>query len=149
MRRQLKQQNFNIRVDRDFMLRLITYASHTYRQCKVLPIVLIIVTKSFSSANFQREFAISTNGFLLEVSCKFWAKKCVLLTADVVSNHLNQETLDPLVILGNFFTYHDIQQIPLHYKQNPTLALVTSIINGLFSKDKDMLYKTSTKYCTL
>ncbi|KAI9350401.1 hypothetical protein BD770DRAFT_394437 [Pilaira anomala] len=35
---------------------------------------------------------------LLEASCKLWAKKCVLLAANTVSNHLNQGTLDPTVL---------------------------------------------------
>ncbi|KAI8056512.1 uncharacterized protein B0P05DRAFT_517661 [Gilbertella persicaria] len=69
-------------VDQDFMLRLITYASHTYKRYKVLPIILVIVTKSLSSADFQREFTISRNGLLLEASCnsnKYWSKSVIIL----------------------------------------------------------------------
>lgn len=61
-------------VDQNFMLRLIKYASHTYIRYKVLPTVLVVVIKSFSSADFQREFTISRNGLLLEASCKSWVK---------------------------------------------------------------------------
>ncbi|KAG0853219.1 hypothetical protein G6F16_007736 [Rhizopus arrhizus] len=95
-------------VDQDFMLRLIKYASHTFKRYKVLPIILVIVTKSFSSADFQREFTISRNGLLLEASCKFWAKQCVLLTANAVSNNLNKGTLDPMIALGLFLTRHGL-----------------------------------------
>jgi hypothetical protein len=40
-------------VNQDFMLRLIKYSFNAYKRYKVLPIVLVIVTKSFSSAAFQ------------------------------------------------------------------------------------------------
>ncbi|ORE00691.1 hypothetical protein BCV72DRAFT_178336, partial [Rhizopus microsporus var. microsporus] len=73
------------RVNQEFMLRLINYASDVYKRYKMLPIVLVIVTKSFSSAEFQNEFTVSAEGLLLETGCKFWAKKCFLLTADAVS----------------------------------------------------------------
>jgi hypothetical protein len=57
------------------MLRLIKYSFDTYNRYKVLPIVLVVATKYFSNAAFQREFTISINGLLLEASCKFWAKQ--------------------------------------------------------------------------
>ncbi|KAI7848389.1 hypothetical protein BDC45DRAFT_450383, partial [Circinella umbellata] len=87
-------------VNQDFMLRLIQYASNVYRRYKMMPIVLAIVTKSFSKAKFQDEFTTSKDGFLLGADCKFWAKKCFLLTADAVSNHFQQETLNPMAALG-------------------------------------------------
>ncbi|KAI9262866.1 hypothetical protein EDC94DRAFT_518636, partial [Helicostylum pulchrum] len=91
-------------VDQDFMLRLISYSSNSYKRYKVLPIILVIVTKSFSKANFQDEFTTSSEGFLLQASCRFWAKQCFLLTAGAVSNYsyCHQITLDPMVALGYF-----------------------------------------------
>ncbi|KAI8881626.1 hypothetical protein K501DRAFT_156488, partial [Backusella circina FSU 941] len=110
-------------VNQDFMLRLINYALNVYKRYKSLPIVLVIVTKSFSSAKFQNEFTITSEGFLLEASCKFWAKQCFLLTADAVSNHFNQKTLHPMAALGYFLTHHTLHQIPRHHWQNPMLKL--------------------------
>ncbi|CAO3659669.1 unnamed protein product [Rhizopus stolonifer] len=46
-------------VNQEFMLKLINYASNVYKRYKALPIVLVIVTKSFSSAEFQNEFTVS------------------------------------------------------------------------------------------
>ncbi|KAI8355606.1 hypothetical protein EDC96DRAFT_566660 [Choanephora cucurbitarum] len=40
-------------LDQDFMIRTTLYASHTYKRYKVLPIILVIATKSFSSADFD------------------------------------------------------------------------------------------------
>ncbi|CAO0793162.1 unnamed protein product [Mucor circinelloides] len=136
-------------VDQDFMLRLIAYASHTYKRYKVLPIILVIVTKSFSSADFQREFTISRNGLLLEASCKFWAKKCVLLTANAVSTHLNQEILDPMIALGLFLTRHELYQIPEHHRSDAALMLLSST-----AKERDSVQSTpfslrSTPFCYL
>lgn len=123
-------------VDQDFMLRLIKYASHTYSYYKALPIVLVIVTKSISSVDFQREFTISRNGLLLEASCKFWAKQCVLLSANALSNHLNQGTLDPMIALGLFLTRHGLYQIPKHYRSDAALMLLSSTAKEILFKKR-------------
>lgn len=39
-------------VNQEFMLRLINYSSNAYKRYKELSIVLVIVTKSFSSVKF-------------------------------------------------------------------------------------------------
>ncbi|PHZ12449.1 uncharacterized protein RHIMIDRAFT_282078 [Rhizopus microsporus ATCC 52813] len=88
------------------MLRLVYYASSTYVSYKALPLALVIVTKGFSSTAFRREFTIISNGSLLEASCAFWAKQCLLLSADSKVGHLNQTTLDPMVALGHLITSH-------------------------------------------
>jgi hypothetical protein len=102
------------------MLRLIKYSSNADKRYKVLPIVLVIVTRPFSSITFQREFTTSSKGFLLEANSKFWAKQCVLLTADVVSDHLHQATLDPLAALEYFLTHHRLRQVPQQHSSDPT-----------------------------
>ncbi|KAG2221286.1 hypothetical protein INT45_000199 [Circinella minor] len=58
-------------VNQDFMLRVIQYSSNVYRRYKMLPIVLAIVTKSFSKEKFQDEFTTSKDGFLLDASYSF------------------------------------------------------------------------------
>ncbi|KAI8983919.1 hypothetical protein BDF20DRAFT_857021 [Mycotypha africana] len=136
-------------VDQDFMIRLISYSSNVYKRYKVLPIVLVIVTKSFSKASFKNEFNTSSDGFLLEASCKFWAKQCFLLTADAVSNYSygGQAALGPMVALGYFTTHHTLQQIPSHHCANPTLKLLLTIVKGLLSDDSDeVIRKSSTTY---
>lgn len=133
-------------VDQDFMLRLIAYASHTHKRYRVLPIILVIVTKSFSSADFQREFTISRNGPLLEASCKFWAKKCVLLTPNAVSNHLNQEILDPLIALGLFVTRHKLYQIPEHHRSDAVLMLLSSTAKEILSRETYQRIKKSSTF---
>ncbi|CEG62933.1 hypothetical protein RMATCC62417_00161 [Rhizopus microsporus] len=138
---------FQYQVNQDFMLRLINYSSNVYKRYKLFPIVLVIVTKSFSSAKFQSEFTISSKGSLLEASCKFWAKQCFLLTADAVSNNFHCETLDPMKILGYFLTHHALHQIPRHHWQNPTLMLLSSTAKDIVSKEgNDMIYKSNTRY---
>lgn len=134
-------------VNQDFMIRLISYACNAYRRYGKLPIVLVIVTKSFSSTKFQNEFSITSEGFLLEASCKFWAQQCFLLTAYAVSNHFNEQTLHPLAALGYFLTHYTLHQIPPHHWQNPTLKLIFSTVKDVLSKeDNDMIYKTSVRY---
>jgi hypothetical protein len=91
-------------VDQDFMLRIIKYASHVYKWYKVLPVIVVFVTKSFSSADFQREFITLKNSVLLEAICQFWAKRCFLLTPDAFRKHSNTRPLDPIVALGVFLT---------------------------------------------
>jgi hypothetical protein len=86
--------------------QLCNYAFNVYKRYRILLIVLVIVTKSFSSAKFQNEFTITSEGFLLEASCKFWAKQWFLLTADAVSNHFNQKTLHPMTALGESNHYN-------------------------------------------
>jgi hypothetical protein len=49
-------------VDQDLMLRLIRDASSTYDRYRVLPLVLVLVTKGFSSTAFRREFTVSSKG---------------------------------------------------------------------------------------
>ncbi|RCH81527.1 hypothetical protein CU098_001238, partial [Rhizopus stolonifer] len=111
-----------------------------------LPIILVIVTKSFSSADFQREFTISRNGLLLEASCKFWAKKCVLLTANAVSNHLNQVTLDPIIALGLFLTCHELYQIPEHHRSYTALMLLSSTAKEILSRETYQKIKKSSTF---
>lgn len=108
------------------------YAPQTYKRYNVSPIILVFAPKSFSSSDFQREFTISGNGPLLEASCKFWANKCVLLTANAVLNHLNQHTLDPMIALGLFLTRHGLCQIPEHHRSDAALML-----NILFYRKRD------------
>lgn len=91
-------------VNQMFMPRLIKYSSNAYHRYKVLPIVLVNVTQSFSSTAFKREFTASEDGLLLETSCKFWAKQCVLLTAEAVSDYLCESTLNHMAALGCFLT---------------------------------------------
>ncbi|CEP11646.1 hypothetical protein [Parasitella parasitica] len=136
-------------VDQDFMLRLISYSINVYKRYKALPIILVIVTKSFPKANFQDEFTTSSDGYLLQASCRFWAKECFLLTADVVSNYsyCHQITLDPMVALDYFTTHHTLQQIPRHYCSNPTLMLLSSTVKEILSKEYyEMLCKSSATY---
>jgi hypothetical protein len=58
-------------VDQMFMLRLIKYSSNVYHRFKILPIVLVIVSQSFSRIAFKREFTPSADGLFLEANCKF------------------------------------------------------------------------------
>ncbi|KAI9252438.1 hypothetical protein BY458DRAFT_357368 [Sporodiniella umbellata] len=113
-------------VDQDCILRLITYASHTYKRYRVLPIILAITTKFFSNADFQRGFAISRNGLQLEASCKFWVKRCILLTSKAVSNHSNQGKSDYMIALGLFLTRHGLYQILEHHRSYAALMLLLS-----------------------
>lgn len=134
-------------VDQEFMLRLINHASSVYKRYKALPIVLVIVTKSFSSAEFQNEFTVSTDGLLLETVCKFWAKKCFLLTADAVSNHFQQATLNPMAALGYFLTLHVMNEVPQQHWRDPTLALAFHIVNDILAKeDNDMIFKSDNRH---
>ncbi|KAG2232820.1 hypothetical protein INT48_005688 [Thamnidium elegans] len=115
------------------------YSSNAYKRYRVLTIILVIVTKSFSKANFQDEFTTSSEGFLLQASCRFWAKQCFLLTAGVISNYsyCHQITLEPMVALGYFTTHHTLQQIPRHHCSNPTLMLLSSTVKEILSKECD------------
>ncbi|KAI8374041.1 hypothetical protein EDC96DRAFT_422477, partial [Choanephora cucurbitarum] len=54
-----------------FMLRLIKYCSNVYQCYRALPIILVLVAKSFSSV----EFTTNAEGLMLGAVCKFWAKK--------------------------------------------------------------------------
>ncbi|ORE03690.1 hypothetical protein BCV72DRAFT_244214 [Rhizopus microsporus var. microsporus] len=63
----------------------------------MLPIVLVAVTKSFSSVAFKGEFTSSECGLFLEASSKFWAKQGYLSREDTkkitnsrVFHHLKQ-----------------------------------------------------------
>ncbi|KAI8085507.1 hypothetical protein BDF21DRAFT_328178, partial [Thamnidium elegans] len=110
-------------VDQDFMLRLIRYASSTYDRYRVFPLVLVIAIKGFSSTTFRREFTVSSKGFLLEANCLFWAKQCLLLSADSIVGHLNQTMLGPMVALGYVITSHPPCLVPTQHKDNPTLMM--------------------------
>ncbi|KAI7889105.1 uncharacterized protein EV154DRAFT_446886, partial [Mucor mucedo] len=123
-------------VDQEFMLRLIRYASSTYDRYRVLPLILVIVTKGFSSTTFRREFTVSSNGFLLEASCLFWAKQCLLLSAESINGHLNQATLDPMVALGYLFTNHPSCQMPPQHQANSTLMMLYSVAREILSKEE-------------
>lgn len=122
--------------DQDFMLRLIRYGSSTYDRYRVLPLILVIVTKGFSSTTFRREFTVSSNGFLLEVSCLLWAKQCLLLSAESINGHLNQATLDPMVALGYLVTNHPSCQMPPQHQANPTLMMLYSVAREILSKEE-------------
>ncbi|KAG1146151.1 hypothetical protein G6F37_005445 [Rhizopus arrhizus] len=52
-------------VDQEFMYRLIKYSSNAYSRYKVLPIVLVVATKSLATS-FEEKFVASPSGFLLE-----------------------------------------------------------------------------------
>ncbi len=80
-------------VNQEFIIyRLLNYTSNAFDRYKVLPVILVIVTNSSYSAEFQNQFIISKNDTcLLEASCKLWAKKCALLTPELVSIHFNDE----------------------------------------------------------
>lgn len=134
-------------VNQEFMLRLIKSGSNIYKRYKALPIVLVIVTKSFSSAEFQDEFTPSADGLLLETFCKFWAKKCYMLTADAVSNDFQKAKLNPMAALGYFTTLHTMTQVPKQHWRDPTLALVSRIVDDILAKkDNDNILKSDTKY---
>lgn len=72
-------------IDQMFMLRLIKYSlKNAFHRYKMLPIVLVVATKSFSSAAFKKEFTPSECEFFLETGCKFWAKHCAVMTPEAV-----------------------------------------------------------------
>lgn len=77
-------------IDQTFILRLINYSSNAFYRYKMLPIVLVNATKSISSAAFKTEFTPSECELFLETSCKFWAKRCVVMTQEAVFNHLHK-----------------------------------------------------------
>ncbi|GAA5814903.1 hypothetical protein MFLAVUS_008406 [Mucor flavus] len=134
-------------VNQKFMLSLISYASNVYRRYNELPVVLVIVTKSFYSAKFQEEFTVSADGLLLETVCKLWAKKCFFLTADAVSNHFENATLNPMAALGYFITRHTMRHVPRQHWRDPTLALVSRIADDVLVKeDDDMRLKSNTRF---
>ncbi|CEP10968.1 hypothetical protein [Parasitella parasitica] len=135
-------------LNQEFMLRLIKYGSNVDKRYKALPSVLVIVTKSFSSAEFQDEFTASADdGPLLETVYKFWAKKCFLLTAGAVSNHFQKATLNPMAALGYFITLHTMTQVPQQHWRDPTLALVFRIVDNILAKeDNDIILNSDTKY---
>ncbi|GAA5814258.1 hypothetical protein MFLAVUS_007752 [Mucor flavus] len=133
-------------VNQEFMLKLISYVSNVYKRYKEISVVLVIVSKSSSSAKFQEEFTVSADGLLLETVCNFWANKYFFLTADAVSNHFQRATLSPMAALGFFITRHTMRQVPQQHWRDPTLALVSRIAdNVLAKKDNDILLKSNTR----
>lgn len=73
----------------------------------------------------ERNLPPSEDGILLETSCKFWAKQCVLLTAEAVSDYLCKPTLNPMAALGYFLTRTG-HEIPHHHASNATLTMLFS-----------------------
>ncbi|CAO3702167.1 unnamed protein product [Rhizopus stolonifer] len=132
-------------VDQEFMFRLIKYSSETYSRYKVLPIVLVVATKSFA-ASFEEKFTISPNRCLLEASSAFWAKKCLLLSVNTISDHFVNATIDPMDALGFFLTRHKLSKLPEHHRTNATLMTLSSIVKEILSHDEDKIKKIDTIY---
>ncbi|KAG1441315.1 hypothetical protein G6F56_011539 [Rhizopus delemar] len=135
-------------VNQEFIYRLINYASNAFDRYKVSPVILVIVTNSFCSAEFQNQFTINENNTcLLEASCKLWAKKCVFLTPELVSTHFNDEDLNPMAALGFFVTKHNVNEMPEKNRTDPTYVLLSSVVNCILLKDgAENIDKSSLSY---
>jgi hypothetical protein len=133
-------------VDQEFMFRLIKYSSNAYSRYKVLPIVLVVATKSLA-ASFEEKFITSPSGFLLEASSVFWAKQFVLLSANAISEHFNEATINPMAALGFFLTRHLLCQVLERHRSNKTLLMLSSIVKEILSQnDQEKIKKSGTLY---
>lgn len=94
----------------------------------------------FSSVAFKGEFTPSECGLFLEASSKFWAKQCVVMTPEAVSNQLYKPTLNPMAALGCFLIRTECK-ISHHLESNTTMTM-------LFSRAEDILPSGDTKKIT-
>ena len=116
------------------MYRLIKYSSNAYSRYKVLPIVLVVATKSLATS-FEEKFVASPCGFLLEVSSVFWAKQFMLLNATAISRHFNETAINPISALGLFLTRHSLFKVLVRHRTNKKLLMLSSVVKEILNKN--------------
>ncbi|KAG2206141.1 hypothetical protein INT47_003790 [Mucor saturninus] len=60
------------------MLKIIEYCTRIYEEFRLLPTVLIISIKGWSSLEDREGFSADDDSFLGQLKCSFWAQKCFL-----------------------------------------------------------------------
>ncbi|KAG1453394.1 hypothetical protein G6F55_008167 [Rhizopus delemar] len=112
---------FQDKVSRDFMSRLINYSLFAYHGYKVYPIDLVFVIKGFSSVSVEKEFIVASEKPFLKIESKFWTKECLLLLAKSILGYIGQSPMDPMVAMGYFLTSGAVSLGSLEHQLDPTL----------------------------
>lgn len=133
---------FQDKVSRDFMSRLINYSLFAYHGYKVYPIDLVFVIKGFSSVSVEKEFIVASEKPFLKIESKFWTKECLLLLAKSILGYIGQSPMDPMVAMGYFLTSGAVSLGSLEHQLDPTVRLLyliskELIMRGSVTKDKD------------
>ncbi|KAG1049658.1 hypothetical protein G6F43_008029 [Rhizopus delemar] len=114
---------FQDKVSRDFMSRLINYSLFAYHGYKVYPIDLVFVIKGFSSVSVEKEFIVASEKPFLKIESKFWTKECLLLLAKSILGYIGQSPMDPMVAMGYFLTSGAVSLGSLEHQLDPTMKM--------------------------
>jgi hypothetical protein len=110
------------------MSRLIRYCTYVFDRYNVLPVVLVVVVKGFSSIKFEQQFDTNSNHtHLLEIECKCWAKSCSFISPNSIKEHIKENPMDPLVALAYYMTSQSQRLESLVYNTDPIVQLLYAI----------------------
>lgn len=139
---------FQYKVSRDFMNRVISYSLSAYCRYKAYPVVLIFAIKGFLSVDVEKEFSCGDESPFLKIESRFWAKDCLLISQSSIDKFLSRSPMKPIVDLGYYLIAGSLSLDSLGYQLDPTVKFLYQISKDLVMKE--LLPKNkSVKYMQL
>lgn len=97
---------------------------------KRVPILIIICIDHLNGKELDAKFKTSEAfPFMRETLCDLWARKCLLLSSDTISDYATQPLLQPMVALGIFFTQQNQSPLGLRQRGDRIIRLLYHIAN--------------------
>ncbi|EIE79741.1 hypothetical protein RO3G_04446 [Rhizopus delemar RA 99-880] len=111
---------FQYKVSRDFMNRVISYSLSAYCRYKAYPVVLIFAIKGFLSVDIEKGFSCGDESPFLKIESRFWAKDCLLISQSSIDKFLSRSPMKPIVDLGYYLIAGSLSLDSLGYQLDPT-----------------------------
>ncbi|KAG1445427.1 hypothetical protein G6F46_012195 [Rhizopus delemar] len=111
----------------DFINRLMSYSLSIKKKLKAKPIVIVFGTHAIRG-DVSKALEATEFSFMKQISCKYWAEKCYVLSQSTVGEASEKTApLPPLMAIAYFFSSQKLSLMSTEYHNYPALQTLYSV----------------------